>query len=334
MRKIGRRSLTFTVALGGLLVIASSSQAGLPDLFPSSGFSACDLNAVFANPCPTFTSRVKFVYMQRTQTDNGAILEDVNTNQIVLKGDQYDFDFQPGIDANLIYHLDPCTGVEFRYLWIDEWSETAFTPNPGALRYRTNPFTGNFGANFASDYTSSLQTAEINLRRQYNDITWLVGFRWAEIDESLNVNGLPPAAPSFTSFDTRNDLFGVQVGLEAPLMSRGRFSLDTFGKLGWYANHVEGTSRLTLGPNLLGNAHDSKTAPALIAEAGLEGVYRINQYLALRLGYQLFLAHGIAVAPEQVKRTGSLLANPTGLNLDTTDSLFAHGGTGAIEISW
>ncbi|MCA9112033.1 MAG: BBP7 family outer membrane beta-barrel protein [Planctomycetaceae bacterium] len=336
-----RFTLSIMTAICGTLLSVDSIQAGLGLPFGHSSDccesrSACDLNQVFCNPCPTFTSNVKFVYMQRTQTGNGAIVANSNTNQVLLKGDQYDFGFQPGIDTNLIYHLNPTTGVEFRYLWIDEWSESAFTPNPnpGALRYLTNPVTGDFGADFASEYTSSLQTAEINLRKQAGNITWLVGFRWAEIDENLQVNGLPPVLQSFTSFNTSNNLYGLQVGLEAPLYSRGRFSLDTFGKLGWYANQVEGDSQLILGNAVLGQAHDSRTDPALLAEAGLEGVYHINQFVALRLGYQLFLAHGIAVAPEQVKRTGSLVTNPSTLNLDTTDSLFAHGITGGLEFTW
>ncbi len=301
------------------------------------GDSCCDVYDVFCEKCPTFTSQVKFVYMRRDRTSDPAILQDVATNQFVLRGNDFDFDFVPGVDGNVIYHMNSVTSIEGRYLWVDDWTDGVSTPNPGQLRFTTNPFTGNFASDFYSTYSSSLQTAEVNLRQTSGDITWLIGFRWAEIDESLQANEV--GGPSINDFDTRNDLFGGQIGAEAALMSRGRFSLDTFGKLGWYANRAEGVSRVQVGNTVFGTARDRRTESALLAEAGLEGVFRLNDFLALRAGYQVLIAHGLAVAAEQVKKSGDLLGgggagSTVGLNLDTSSHLFAHGGTVGVELNW
>ncbi|MCA9026760.1 MAG: hypothetical protein KDA86_16250 [Planctomycetaceae bacterium] len=301
--------------------------------------SCCD--EVFCDPGPKLSARVKFIYMRRDENSDPGILRNTATNQVVLKGNDFDFDFQPGIDASVSSHLGYGLELEARYLWIDDWNAGVYVVNPvpGDLQLLSNPLSaGAFTDDMSSTYSSRLRTAEVNLKQSSGDVTWLIGFRWGEIDEDMQINSVGTAGQVISDFDTRNDLFGGQIGAEALLGKWGKFELGGFAKTGIYGNTAKGVSRLQLGPNVLGTARDKRTEPAIMSEAGLETVFWLTQSVNLRLGYQVFIAHGIAVAAEQVKKTGNL--NPGGTNnivwlgLDTSSFLFTHGGTGALEIVW
>ncbi|MCA9074606.1 MAG: hypothetical protein KDA93_06200 [Planctomycetaceae bacterium] len=303
--------------------------------------SGCD--QVFCDPAPRFTARVKFLYMRRDENSDPPILRNTATNQSALKGNDFDFGFDPGVDASLIAHLGGGNAIEGRFLWIDDWEATVFTPNPtpGELQLTSNPFsTGGFVDDFYSNYATKFQTAEVNYRQDCacHPVTMLIGFRWAEIDEDLQLNSLDATVPTFVDFDTRNDLFGGQIGLDAVLIDWGNFGLDGFFKTGIFANSSQGNARVQVGPDILGTASDRRVEPAILAEAGLEGVVWLTDRMKIRLGYQVMIAHGLSIAAEQVKTTGNLTPGGTNnvawMSLDMSRPLFAHGGTAAFEVVW
>ncbi len=348
-------ALLLTTAVFCLCCLTEIGVAGpYPSLWHSQSPGSCDewccdtlplcesgCDQVFSDPGPTLSGRVKFIYMRRDGTSDPGILRNTANNQTTLKGNDFDFDFQPGIDASVTSHLGYGTELEARYMWVDDWNASVYVtnPTPGDLQFRSNPLsTGGITDDMYSKYSSRLQTAEVNLKQRSGDVTWLLGFRWAEIDEDMQINSVGNPIQTIGDFDTRNDLFGGQIGAEASLWTWGSWGLGGFAKTGIYANRAKGLSRLQVGNNILGTARDQRVEPAILSEAGLEGVYWVNESINLRIGYQVFIAHGIAVAAEQVKKTGNL--NPGGTNnivrlgLDTSSYLFAHGGTGALEIVW
>lgn len=323
----------------------SISQGAIPFGHGCDSVPLCqsDCDQVFCEPGPRLTARVKFLYMRRDETSDPPIFRNTATNQIALKGNDFDFRFDPGVDASLIAHVGGGAAIEGRFLWIDDWEATVFTPNPtpGELQLITNPFsTGGFVDDFYSNYSSKFQTVEVNVRQDCacHPVTLLIGFRWAEIDEDLQLNSLGATVPSFADFDTRNDLFGGQVGLDARMIDWGNFGLDGFFKTGIYANSSQGLSRVQVGPDVLGTASDRRVEPAILAEAGLEGVVWLTERMKVRLGYQVLIAHGLSIAAEQVKQTGNLTPGGTNnvvwMSLDMSKHLFAHGGTAALEIDW
>jgi hypothetical protein len=111
--------------------------------------------------------------------------------------------------------------------------------------------------------TLQLWGTEINgaftaFRRPGLEITFLAGFRYADLLESLSILGSSTtlAAPAFVTntqdhFDTRNQFYGGQIGSRIT-WQRNRLSVDLTGKLALGSTHevvdIHGSSFQSLGP--------------------------------------------------------------------------------------
>jgi len=122
------------------------------------------------------------------------------------------------------------------------------------------------------DSSSRLQGSEINLSGQFNapnnlyNASYLVGFRYLQLDESLNIREssrispiLPAAAPLFGGstitvadrFETRNYFYGPQIGARGEV-SWGRLFINARGKVALGVTHqvanISGSTTIT-SPN-------------------------------------------------------------------------------------
>ncbi len=180
-------------------------------------------------------------------------------------------------------------------------------------------------------YSSKLYNAELNVR--WNPccrVTMLAGFRWTELRENLDGGYLDTIWENFWTTNTKNDLYGFQIGTDAILWERGCFSIDGLVKAGIYDNHAQQTSSLRY-ESYQGAVSTSTNHTAFLGELGLQCKYQVTCNLTLRAGYEAIWIEGLALAPGQIPVTW-FEDHQSGI--DTNGGVFYHGATAGFEYNF
>ncbi|MGA2033364.1 MAG: hypothetical protein ABSG68_13995 [Thermoguttaceae bacterium] len=250
---------------------------------------------------------------------------------------------------SLIYHGDSDWDLESNCFGIDGWKATCNFPAPssaGPTLYYLLNVDGTGGPNVTTaqfDYRSQFYSAELNLRRRYNDwLTPMIGFRWLELREQYLVSGTesPLPVPYQHSVNANNQLYGCQLGVDAELWGHpgSRFRVEGILKAGLFYNGASQQSAFDDGggtiytPNGPVSASARKDCAAFFGEIGLNAVYQVSPHFALRGGYRLLAADGVALAPQQIFATGLLNIQAAGVNVK--EDLLMHGVNAGVEVTW
>ena len=187
----------------------------------------------------------------------------------------------------------------------------------------------------------SIQSAEINWRKQesWSPITWLVGFRWVELDSQSKVDYLfSSTGGGDIATDAGNNLYGGQFGADMLFWNAGgRWRVNGVGKAGIFYNSVayqRSSAGLTLqdGSTVpIGSTSATADQTSFFGEAGLNATWWATNWLAWRVGYSVFWAGGVAVATDQIplNNYGDGTAS-----INTNGSVLLHGMTTGIEARW
>ena len=271
-------------------------------------------------PCccgPLWEARAAAVFLKRDNPDPASYITGSDEREI-FNFSQFSFDYEPGVDVSLIRHLDSGDSIELRYLGVWDTGDHIVSPTyPGGdVYYNTNPVTAAYFAGntiLTTDYDSEFHSAEINLGSpRFGAINFLMGFRYLRLNERFVANfdfiDTPGAYANWDAHVT-NDLYGVQVGGEGVLLSRGRLQVQGAGRAGLCGIHAQHTlnwrsvdpSNPSGDNNTAGLAHENDVA--FIGEVGLTGQYQLYRNLAVFAGYQLLWLDGVATASGQIKST-------------------------------
>ena len=123
--------------------------------------------------------------------------------------------------------------------------------------------------------------------------------------------------------DTQNQLYGLQFGVHATPWNCGRFRADVIVKAGAFHNNA--TSFAFTNGTSIG---DTQNELAFAGELGVTEAYEFTDCIALRLGYQMTVVDGVALATEQLtthQTTGGVA------NTDTSGNVLYHGGLIGLE---
>lgn len=146
-----------------------------------------------------------------------------------------------------------------------------------------------------------------NWRREANNgfiRTYLAGFRYVQVDESLNWTAEDIAVAGADGqylIDTTNDLFGFQVG-QGLRYESGRWSAEVSGKMGLFWNNAESHQQM----NLTASDEDdfnrdvSQAELSWIGEGEVLGRYHITPNASLRAGLEFMVLDSLALAPRQI----------------------------------
>ena len=158
----------------------------------------------------------------------------------------------------------------------------------------------------AWDYASRLYNAEVNVRRNpWRRVTVLAGFRWVNLTEELEGILLPPIAHGTGSFwdtQTKNNLYGFQIGADAKLLERDRFSIDSMLKAGIFDDHAEEATTVRMERIQFGESASTNHL-AFVGEIGVQCKYQVTPRLSLKAGYEAIWLQGVALAPGQIAET-------------------------------
>lgn len=144
------------------------------------------------------------------------------------------------------------------------------------------------------------------------------------------------------TYDTKltNDLLGPQFVLDSRLVETEYFLIDALFRAGVFYNHVKSELTETYRETNLDFStyqkvyEDEKRTVAFLGNVGLMGGYRVNRYLALKLGYEGQLLSGVALAPEQWQSVKADNFGRTTYDLKTDGIVILHGITGAVDVTW
>jgi hypothetical protein len=297
---------------------------------------------------PRWTVSADYIVLGRVGAPNQTLIEswiidEGSSETELLNSSDLNQGFHGGPRLGLVRHGKGCFDLELLYFQIDGWSSTQshITNNVWPLTsiehlvFRapvsiliTTPTLPNEPMQFT--YASKIYNSELNLRWDIsNHLSMLAGFRWLELRENLYGGVFGGESPASWNTITQNDLYGFQLGWDAILFRRNRFSIDGIVKAGIYGNYAKQTTALdryfdeTLG--------DSTTHAAFLGEVGLQCKFQLNDKLVLRAGYEALWLQGMALAPGQIHET-NFQTNQVGM--DTSGSVLYHGATAGLEYSF
>jgi hypothetical protein len=267
---------------------------------------------------------------QTVIASSGAVVDNLSTGDV-------SFAMQPGMKLRVGYQVNEAFGWEAVYFGMQDWSvaRTIYADPFGSGSQATSPWTqaGSFGRSLGYLYSSQLQNAELNLRREYTsteyfDAILLAGFRFLQWNESLDLNGAHYFSPVIENIDVqcRNNLVGGQIG---GIVSQDwdRFHASLTGKAALFANVNQLQFSNTIsGGNSFGfvpisvRSNDAAVAGAL--DGSVNAWFDLTDHFTVRAGYQLLLISGLGLAPRQMA------------NFTENGTVFLQGPSAGVEVHW
>ncbi|MBA3481677.1 MAG: BBP7 family outer membrane beta-barrel protein [Pirellulales bacterium] len=285
------------------------------------------------NACcgPTWTFRGGAVILERDRNDRTRFIRDNNGGAQDGFADQFDPGYSGGVDLSLIRWLECGKSIESRFFGGLEWEDRQRWDTSTNWGFGNIPdWTNGNAISVTTDYSSRLNSAEVNLRSSANrSITYLIGFRWIELNEDFSANANILGAPLAFRLDTDNNLYGGQIGADANLLrTGGPLTANAWIKAGVYGNDADSSFSLTTpGPDFANSASNGQVA--FVGDVAITSSYALNDWLSLRTGYQLLWIEGVAIASDQIT-----LANLVNGGVDSEGEAFYHGALISLDATW
>ncbi len=280
------------------------------------------------------TFQSELIVLKRDNEQQQNILFNDVTGEALFSMSDFNFNWQPSYRNSARYNITPRAGIEATYLRVhNDWVERRIVDAAVPIRVQmfgvsvVSPFDP-----FQLTYRTKMQTGELNFRRssENGEITFITGFRWAQIDELFST-----AVPSIATdlrVSTQNKLYGWQVGYEgSSWVSYGILRVDSSVKAGVYQNTARNNARLqTLGIGLV-NVGTNDEVPAFLGESRITLAAPLTKHCFLRGGYQLMYLSGLAIAADQIN---SIKVVPPQVDLESDGQAIYHGWFLGLEAWW
>jgi hypothetical protein len=161
---------------------------------------------------------------------------------------------------------------------------------------------------YTVEYETKLSSFEFNLKHPVHpNVALSAGLRWADLRENFNFIASTEPVSGFYS-DTKNELFGFQLGSDLLLWTDGFFRIEGTVKGGVYNNDINVYAKTLHIERGFDEEHT-----AFLGEANV-GLVIPAWPFNFRIGYQFLILSGVALAPEQ------------------NDSLDLFDGSGGIDL--
>jgi hypothetical protein len=278
---------------------------------------------------------------------------DIDTGE-VFGTDDLNFSMEAGARLTFGYHATPKDSVEISFFGFHEFSDSAtFTSSPfdddtvENLNpiFNADPFADtndepeDFSQAFQHQikYTSDITNLELNYRQQITQpeskgyASWLIGLRYFNINEGFDLtsfDGTPGDGEDIGTYkiDTDNDLFGLQLGLDAGTQLSSSFGVGLKLRTGVLLNFSDQDSELVNnnfgGGQTIFQGDGEGTGVSPMIELGLTATLDLGPNISLKAGYNLLFLGQVALAPEQFAQGPDLGAELS--RLDRSSALY-HG---------
>lgn len=274
---------------------------------------------------------------------------------IVLSTDDLDLGEANGFRLTYAFLIGASTALEVSYFGAFEWDSSSAVTGDGDLYsvfsgfgQTINPGVGFPGtvdaANYHSiSYESELNNVEVNMRRRWvseNCLfhgSYLGGLRYLSLREYFNHATEAASGGSLNyDLDTKNDLFGAQIGTDMYMCISPRFKLGLEIEAGIYANSADADTYVTGvdvdTPIVPVSESEGETDVAGVFEAGIIGIFKVTPRWTIRGGYQGLSLNGVALATENFNTAAPLL--PRTAFIDSNGDAYYHGATLGSTFVW
>jgi hypothetical protein len=307
-------------------------------------------NHVLGDACPRLTAQVDALMLWQSNIPSQTLLVvgPSATAPTFLDANQLITDMAVGPRAALMLHLDQESAIEANYFYVGSISSTRELNAPGAGPADKLAWASLAGLPFGDIddgvivSNGEIQSFELNWRQRHcgSPISWLVGFRWVEWNQSLTLSDNFSSFQGFGSdvltSQTENDMYGAQFGLDAILLTLwDAIRFNGIAKAGIYGNQAAATTAVTTDrPVVLSpQFSDSRTQTGFFGELGINGSLRLTDHFFWRAGYNFFWLSGVAIPTEQLPLV-NLTAIPAEGSISAGSSVFLHGVNTGIEFIW
>ena len=290
--------------------------------------------------CCTWKAEASVLIMHRSSAGSPPVLLDSASGANLFDTSSFGFPHAAGPRISLTALDCEGWGVEFNYFGIDGWDATADFPNAsfpsGAANLVVDSVTQITLTDAHFESTARLYSAESNFRKPlFGNLSFLAGFRWLQLMDKYVAQGTSATTGNVASESilTHNNLYGLQIGADGPLAKEdNRWRINGFVKAGIFLNNADQATSLS-DPGGLGDlaVNNNHIAATFFGETGIVGYFQITKHLAASGGYQVMFVNGVAQPANQL--SGTDLANSTA-KLDFGSSLFYHGATAGLELTW
>jgi hypothetical protein len=338
----------------------SLSSETRTDRPPDAG--CCESGCLLSCYRSRWTAAADFIILDRVGGFNQTLVELVRhqddpyktTGPEALNATDLHQGFAAGAQIDLIHHGDDGCDFEVLYFQIDGWSSARSVGpvigpdgHPDWLVMRApGTFVQLQNAPMQTmvwDYDSRLYNAEVNVRRTlWPRVTVLAGLRWDNLSEDFVGVLTPPTAHGkgfFWNTQTKNNLYGLQIGADARLWERDRFSIDGVLKTGIFDNRVDELTTVRM-ERIQFPESASTNHLAFLGQLGVQCKYQVTRQLSLKAGYEAIWLQGVALAPGQIPATychydkSPQKTYVEALGVNCASGVFYHGATAGLEYSF
>lgn len=284
-----------------------------------------------------FLNRYRGAADQAIATENPPLSEVVMTTSDASLNNNW----RPGMMFTLGFNLDQIGKVEATYWGLNEWNNSATVRDnsnfpslglAGSLQTVTSDY--QLADRMTINYSSYVNNAELNYKQTINGLTLLAGARYFRMVDTFDINS--QSAITLTTSDYKvqaiNNLIGLQLGV-GYLFEWGPVNLQLLGKIGPYMNAVHQSTLLQdFGNSItLRNYTQDGMPVSTMAETQVQLMYRVTDWLALRIGHRFLWIQNLAFAPDQLDLSNS----PPGTQiLNAHNYMFLQGANAGIELTW
>jgi hypothetical protein len=280
---------------------------------------------------PVWNVRVGAVILDRSKPEDDIIARPLGGLLEISAGGDYDFGWSGGVDVYVARELTSGLGVEVRYFNVD-FNAAYDYGDTGNLEIGHTTISSLFDVD--GGYRSALDSAEINLRVPTSDrVTWLAGFRWLELSETLNYDiELLSLINNDFNWNTNNHLYGGQFGIDLQLWDLASpLSINSTLKAGVYGNDADNHFRYKVNQFSILQGGREASDVAFVGDIGVNLSYQVTRHVSFVGGYQLLWINGAALASDQAAYT----LRQVDLDVITTQGdVFYHGAQTGAVLTW
>lgn len=191
-------------------------------------------------------------------------------------------------------------GIQLGYVGVDHWLASGRVTIPNV-------------ANREFENRTGIHSGELNILPDVqSDWRLLLGVRYAELHEDFYIYD----EDIENSSHVKNKMIGFQLGARRDLwVTSDRFYVEGLVNGGIYRNRMKRINRsgtVADGTSIIDRAEDNNIA--FLGEAAMTAVYRLNECLAVRGGYQVLFVDGVMKGDDAIQGPGLL-----------TGSILYHG---------
>jgi len=261
----------------------------------------------------------------------------------VLNSSRFDFGPNFGVETVVGRRFAEGDGIEGRFFDVDLGTSAPDFASGGAVftPFNDNTFASRDGltpgpVGVRQHYASNLKNLELNYRAQAaGPFGIIAGFRYVDLSEQLQIGyARPTGTVNIQEINSKNEMWGAQLGSDVLLFSGDRLSLSAFGKSGIFYNDAQNFSRgrfrsavLTIDSTSGGDSDDELS---FVFESGLNAGVQLTERLTFQAGYNIMWLNGVALASDQIAAT-DLAGGPSRVD---TRNLFLHGLTLGATFVW